>query len=152
MNKSFFAALVVAIFVAGLVWICHYLSLPFWLSLLSASLFFATPQNSLQGLITTLLSALIGILMGMIFIHIRPIIPHFPYQMEALVGISVFLLYLITQINYLNYFASTLACFALIVIQDGNWIILCQTVVLGILFGFVAKMISVLLTGRNITR
>ena len=150
MSKTAFSALITALLITALVWLTAYLALPFWIALLGSALFFAAPQSNLLGLVATLFTALIGVLFGMIYLHLSPIIPNFPYKNEVIIGIIVFVLYLIAQVQYLRYFACTLITLALIVLQHGNWMILCQTIVVGILFGFVAKMVSVAITGRKL--
>lgn len=150
MTKTVFASLITALLAAALVWLSTYLKLPFWYCLLSSGLFFAAPQTNLQGLVTTLFTALLGILCGVIYLHVAPYIANFPYRMEVMVAVVVFVLFLITQTNYLNYFACALITLSLLVLQQGNWMLICQAVVIGILFGFVARVISLLITGKSL--
>lgn len=150
MSKTVFASLITALLAAALVWLSAYLRLPFWYCLLSSALFFAAPQSNLMGLVTTLFTALLGILFGVIYLHIWPYIPSFPYRFEVIVAVVVFLLFLITQTQYLKYFACSIITLSLLVIQNGNWILICQAVVIGILFGFVARAISILITGKSL--
>ncbi|WP_392563287.1 DUF1097 family protein [Orbus wheelerorum] len=150
MSKIVFSALVTALLAAALVWLSTYLKLPFWYCLLSSALFFAAPQSNLIGLVITLFTALLGILFGVIYLQISPYIPNFAYQMEVIVAVVVFLLFIITQTNYLKYFACSLITLSLLVLQNGNWVVICQTVVVGIVFGFIAKMISLLITGKSL--
>lgn len=150
MSKTVFASLITALLAAALVWLSAYLRLPFWYCLLSCALFFAAPQSNLMGLVTTLFTALLGILFGVIYLHIWPYIPSFPYRFEVIVAVVVFLLFLITQTQYLKYFACSIITLSLLVIQNGNWILICQAVVIGILFGFVARAISILITGKSL--
>lgn len=151
MSRRFFAALTVAIFMAGLAWVCRNFNLPIWYSLVSASLFFVAPQNNIQGLVATLFSALIGILIGVIFMHSKLLLPTFPYQFEVVLAVSVFILYLITQINYINHFASALISFALLILSNGDWIMLCPAVVLGILCGFIARIMMLFISGKRLS-
>jgi len=150
MSKIVFSALITALLAAALVWLSSYLKLPFWYCLLSSALFFAAPQSNLVGLVVTLFTALLGILFGVIYLQVSPYIPNIAYQMEVIVAVVVFLLFIITQTNYLKYFACSLITLSLLVMQNGNWVVICQTVVVGIVFGFIAKMISLLITGKSL--
>lgn len=150
MSKTVFASLITALLAAALVWLSAYLRLPFWYCLLSSALFFSAPQSNLMGLVTTLFTALLGILFGVIYLQVWPYIPNFPYRFEVIVAVVVFLLFLITQTQYLKYFACSLITLSLLVIQNGNWMLICQAVVIGILFGFVARAISILITGKSL--
>lgn len=150
MTKTVFASLITALFAAALVVLSAYLKLPFWYCLLSSSLFFAAPQSNLLGLVTTLFTALLGILFGVIYIQVSPHIPSFPYKMEVLVATVVFLLFLITQTQYLKYFACAQITLSLFIIQNDNWMVICQAVVIGIVFGFVSRAISLLIKGKSL--
>lgn len=150
MTKTVFSALITALLAALLVWLSAYLKLPFWFCLLSSALFFASPQSNLLGLVTTLFTALLGILFGVIYLQFSPYIATFPYKMEVIVAVIIFLLFLITQTQYLKYFACALITLSLLVLQNGDWILICQAVVIGIVFGFVARAISLLITGKNL--
>jgi len=150
MSKTVFAALITALLAAALVWLSAYLTLPFWYCLLSSALFFAAPQSNLLGLAITLFTALLGILFGVIYLQISPYIPNFAYQMEVIIAVVVFLLFVITQTLYLKYFACSLINLSLLVLQNGNWILICQAMVVGIVFGFVARTISLLISGKRL--
>lgn len=150
MSKTVLSSLIVGLLSGVLVWLSAYLSLPFWYCLLSSALFFAASQSNLQSLFTTLVTALLGILFAVIYIQINPYIPNFPYKMEVFVAIIVFILFLITRTQYLRYFACSLITLSLLVLQNGNWIIVCQAVVIGILFGFVARAVSLLIMGKDL--
>ncbi|RKS85943.1 uncharacterized protein DUF1097 [Orbus hercynius] len=150
MSKTVFAALITALLASALVWMSHYLQLPFWYCLLSSALFFAAPQANLLGLVTTLFTALLGILFGVIYMQIMPHLGHFAYKMEIIIAVMVFLLYLITQTQYLKYFACSLITLSLLVMQNGDWVLIYQAVVLGIVFGFIARVISIMMTGKSL--
>ncbi|WP_392561342.1 DUF1097 domain-containing protein [Orbus sturtevantii] len=150
MIKTLFTALITALLAATLVWLSSYLNLPFWYCLLSSALFFAAPQSNLMGLVITLFTALLGILFGVIYLQVSPYITNMPYKTEVIVGIVVFLLFAITQLQHLKYFACSLITLSLLVLQNGNWIMICQAAVVGILFGFVARSISLLISGKSL--
>lgn len=150
MSKTIFAALITTLLAAALVWVSAYFKLPFWYCLLSSALFFAAPQSNLLGLVITLFTALLGVAFGVIYLKVSPYIPHFQYQMEAIVGVVIFFLFIITQHPYLKYFACSLITLSLLILENGNWIFICQAMVIGIVFGFVAKSMSLLIGGKNL--
>lgn len=150
MHKSIIAALITAILSAILVWSSAYLGLPFWICLLGGAAFFAIPQQGLTGLFIALLTGLIGILFGVLLLKGTPLLPHFAYQREILIGIVVFILYMVTRAGLLAYFTGSIIGFAVLIATQGNWIIVCQALVLGVLFGFVAKSLCQLIARENI--
>ncbi|QIQ20267.1 DUF1097 family protein [Zophobihabitans entericus] len=150
MHKSILAALITAILSAVLVWFSAYLGLPFWMCLLGGAASFAIPKSGLAGLLTTLLTTLLGVLFGVLLLKGTPLLPHFAYQREILIGLLVFILYLSTRAGLLAFFTGSVIGFAVLVASQGNWMIVCQALVIGVLFGFIAKSLNQLVAGENI--
>lgn len=140
---------IITISVGTFVWICNYLLLPFWLCLLCSALIYTTPQNNLTGLATTLFTGLLGILLGTIYFWLEAHIPIFPYRIEITVAVIVCILYLITQLAFFKNFTCALITLSLLVLNNGNWMSLCQIITIGTIYGFMTRLLISVISSKK---
>ncbi|PXY94390.1 hypothetical protein DKK76_10945 [Frischella perrara] len=60
------------------------------------------------------------------------------------------MLCLISKTDYLGYFAGSLIPFVLVMLHFELWIIIGQTALISVSFGFVTQLLNVWITGKNI--
>lgn len=115
-----------------------------WCCLYNYGLFFALPYTRYSlSLLAVLLSSLLGCLFFLIYFILF-------VKWKFVVAIIVFLLCLISKTDYLGYFAGSLIPFVLVMLPFELWIIIGQTALISVSFGFVTQLLNVWITGKNI--
>ena len=127
-------------------WLAVSLGLLSWAGFLGCTAYFACPQGGVRGLLISILTCLSGVFWAMVIIQGSALMP--PIAGYVLTGMVAFLMCIQAKQQWLAFVPGTFIGACATFASNGNWQLVCASLLPGLFFGFAMKNSGLWLAAR----
>lgn len=149
MNKLIPLALTTGILSAVWGWVAVSLGLLSWAGFLGCTVWFASPQGGIKGLLTAGCTMMSGIVWALVILHGSALAPHLAILSYLMTGIVAFLMCMQASQLLLSFVPGTFIGACATFAGEGDWRLVAPSLLLGLAFGFAMKTSGVWLSQRG---